>query len=200
MARRNPPIDPTGYYHLSTRGVYGRPMFRDDADHELFLRLYGRTALKHRWVTLAWALIWNHHHFIVKLTDGGLSNGVRALHSNFSRRMHGKYGGTREGHLVRHCFYAGQIKTDEGILAAARYVDLNAVRAGLCERPDEWRWSSYRATLGLEHPQPFHQPHELHRLLGKTPRAARTAYRRYVHEGLVSDSHVLTSEQGYEIA
>jgi putative transposase len=34
-------------------------------------------------------------------------------------------------------------------LAAARYIELNPVRAGLVKRPEEYRWSSCRAHLGL---------------------------------------------------
>ncbi len=33
------------------------------------------------------------------------------------------------------------------LLAAARYVELNPVRAGLVDSPAEWRWSSARAHL-----------------------------------------------------
>ena len=29
-----------------------------------------------------------------------------------------------------------------------RYVALNPVAAGLCERPEDWRWSSHAAALG----------------------------------------------------
>ena len=39
---------------------------------------------------------------------------------------------------------------DEGhVHACLRYVELNPVRARLAERPEDWRWSSARAHLGL---------------------------------------------------
>ena len=41
-------------------------------------------------------------------------------------------------------------RDEEQFLQAARYVVLNAVEAGICARPEQWRWSSYRATVGLE--------------------------------------------------
>ena len=41
---------------------------------------------------------------------------------------------------------------DEDHLGAAiRYVAMNPVRAGLCERARDWPWSSTRALLGLGH-------------------------------------------------
>lgn len=196
--RRKIPINDTGYYHVSTRGSYGRPLFRDESDHELFLDIYERTAAKYRWKTLAWALMWNHHHFLICLSDGGLSNGMRALHSNFARRMNIKDSETNKGHLVRHCFFAGEAQTIDSIMRRARYVDLNPVRAGLCSLPEQWRWSSYRATTGLEFPRPFHQPSELLSLFDDDPRVARRMYRRYVFEALGEEDTVLCSEQGYE--
>jgi hypothetical protein len=45
--------------------------------------------------------MWNHHHFLVRLTEGGLSSGMRALHSNYSRRLNVIDGETNMGHLVR---------------------------------------------------------------------------------------------------
>jgi hypothetical protein len=114
--------------------------------------------------------------------------------------MHAKYDQTGKGHLVRHGFYAGALSSTESVLAVARYIDLNAPRAGLCERPEHWAWSSYPATLGLVHPRAFHQPAELLRLIGRTPRAGRSEYRRFVLSGLVSDGHVGSSDQGYETA
>jgi REP element-mobilizing transposase RayT len=194
--RRKIPINETGYYHVGARGTYGRPIFRNDNDHELFLTLYQRTAEKYRWKTLAWALMWNHHHFLVRLTDGGLSSGMRALHSNYSRRLNVIDGETNMGHLVRHCFFADEATTTDSVLARAAYIDLNPVRAGLCHRPEQWRWSSYRATLGLAYPLGFHEPAELLSLVDGDPRRARRTYREFILRTLAEDDTVLCSEQG----
>src|SRR4051794_40478267 len=94
---RRAPIDPHGWYHVGTRGCYGQPLFRQTAEYELFLRLYLRTANKHSWVTPEWALMRNHVHFVIQLTDGGLSEGLRELHGTFSRRIHAIYGVTGQG-------------------------------------------------------------------------------------------------------
>ena len=162
------------------------------------MALYERWASKYRWRTLAWALLDNHHHFLVQLINGDLSTGLQVLHSGFSRRMNEKYGETRRGHLVRHCFYAGALETADSILAVARYVDLNPVRAGLVRAPEDSNWSSYAATIGLAHPRPFHAPGELLRLLGPSPTDARDTYRTYVLDGLAEPRHGSTSDEGYE--
>jgi REP element-mobilizing transposase RayT len=199
VATREPAIDPYGYVHLSSRGVYGRTIFHDDGERELFLSLYHRWSLKYGWRTLAWVLMGNHHHFLVKLEDGDLTTGVRVLHSGFSRRMHVKYGETRKGHLVRHCFYAGPLETTDAILKVARYIDLNPVRAGLCDRPDAWPWSSYAASMGRTWRRPFHSVDELLELAGVSPTAGRRAYRAFVHEQHALEDQVFSSDDGYMV-
>jgi REP element-mobilizing transposase RayT len=170
------PIDPQGYYHVTSRGNFGRPLFETAQDHELYLALYGRTAVKFGWITLAWTLLWNHHHFLIKLTDGGLSEGMRVINNCFSRRVNAINGRTGTGHLVKHGFYAGSLESESHLLATCRYIDLNAV----------------------EHPRPFHHVSRLLELFGPTPNVARRSYRRFVEDGLVSAGRVPSPGDGDE--
>src|SRR5688572_16527883 len=52
------------------------------------------------------------------------------------------------GHLWQERF-ASFPMDEEWLIACARYVELNPVRAGLVRRPEDWRWSSASAHLGL---------------------------------------------------
>lgn len=179
--------------------MYGRTLFNDDGERELFLELYARWSEKFGWRTLSWVLMSNHHHFLVRVDGGDLSMGMRVLHAGFARRMNEKYGETRMGHMVRHCFYAGCLETTESIRRVARYIDLNPVRAGICSRPEDWRWSSYRATMDTELPRPFHQPYDLLALVGDSPQEARRSYEAFVHERRALEDHVLSSDDGYVV-
>ena len=182
---RRPPIDPEGYYHVSSRGNFGEALFETAEQHELYLTLYSRTAAKLGWITLAWTLLWNHHHFLIKLTNGGLSEGMRVINHGFARRLNAATGRTGAGHLVRHGFHAGLLETESHLLSTCRYIDLNAVRA-LAVQLEDWPWSGYRAAVGLEHPRPFHQVPKLLELFGPSPNVARRTYRRFVEDGLDS--------------
>lgn len=181
---RRPPINPTGYYHVSSRGCYGRTLYDTPAQHEVFLRMYMRTARKYGWETPSWALMKNHHHFVIRLTDGGLSEGMRELHGGYSRWIHALYGQTRQGHLFRHAFFARELASEGDVLIACCYVDLNASAARLTRNPEDTVWCGYSATIGLEHPRPFHSPSALLELISPRPAAARAAYRQLVHERL----------------
>jgi REP element-mobilizing transposase RayT len=189
------PIDPTGCYHIGTRGNYGQPIFRTPDEHELFLSLYQRSANKYGWATLSWTLVWNHHHFVVQLVRGGLSEGLQELHCGYSRRIHQVDGHTGQGHLIRHRFYRRALETDEDVLVACRYVDLNVPRATGCT-PAQSQWSGYRAVVGLEHPRPFHRPDELLARLSSSPAKARVAWAAFVQEGLAQDGLDPSSNDG----
>ena len=180
-----PPINPQGWYHVGSRGCYGRTLFSTPDQHELFLTSYGRVARKYGWETPAWALVKNHHHFVIKLTDGGLSEGMRELHGGFSRWIHEHYGETRQGHLFRHGFFRRELETEGAVVVACVYVDLNTVSPRSLDPPERPSWCGYRATLGLEKPRPFHQPAILLDLVARERDTARTTYQRLVHETLV---------------
>jgi REP element-mobilizing transposase RayT len=179
-----PPINPEGYYHVGSRGCYGRTLFANDPQHERFLMMYTRVSLKYHWDTLSWALVENHHHFVVRLTDGGLSEGMRELHGGYSRWIHLLYGQTRQGHLFRHGFFARELMTEGQVFVACSYVDLNLATPHPGATNDRSRWCGYRATIGLEHPRSFHRPSILLELLDPRPAVAQLAYREFVQNGL----------------
>ncbi len=165
-------------YHVGSRGNFGCPLFQSDGEYELFLELYAKYSAKFRWQTLAWCLLWNHYHFLVELTEGGLSEGMKRINHSFSRRMNTLYGRTGSGHLVRHGFDARRIDTDAYLVEVNLYIDLNPVEADQCQMPEQWRWSGCAATLGLAKPRPFHNVEAQLEHFGSSVVRAQAAYRR----------------------
>jgi len=62
--------------------------------------------------------------------------------------QHGNRGHKRVGHLFQGRYKAFLVDKEGYLLSVCRYVVLNPVRLGLVQRPEEWPWSSYRATIG----------------------------------------------------
>jgi putative transposase len=179
---RRPEINPEGSYHVSSRGTYGQTIFANVIEHEVFLLMYTRVAFKYGFRTLSWTLMKNHHHFVVQLTNGGLSEGMRELHGGYSRWRHETYEQTGMGHLVRHAFFARELFDTGDIVDACVYVDLNPSAKRASCRPRRTDWCGYAATLALTRPRPFHHPRILLELLGANPADARAIYRRLVEE------------------
>ena len=61
----------------------------------------------------------------------------------------------RVGAFVRKRFGSRRIEDGVDLLGAYAYVVLNPVAEGLCRRPQEWRWSSYRTTVEISSDFPF---------------------------------------------
>lgn len=188
-------IDPTGLYHVCSRGNYRAPIFLDEDHYETFLGLVGRVTRRRKWIVLDWCLMPNHHHLLVQLTEGGLSDGLRELHGCFSRWSNLQTGRTGTGHFVKNRPTLVDVVRDGHLWELMSYIPLNPVRAGLVAEPDEWRWSGFRATLGLEQPRRFHRPAELLRMFAKDRTVAVARYRDLVSDARVRDGHPTSSDQ-----
>jgi putative transposase len=167
-----------GIYHVTSRGNDGRTIFLDEADFERFLMLLEKVAFRYWWVVLGYCLMNNHIHLLIRVPEGGLSAGMQVLLSGHACWFNRRHGHT--GHLFRNRFYSKQVTGEAQLLTAACYVDLNPVAARLRRRPEEWRWSSYRAHVGLDHPSEFLANTEFLKLVGPTPSKAITTYQRFV--------------------
>jgi REP-associated tyrosine transposase len=187
-------IDPTGLYHVMSRGNYRQTMFFDDDHFAKYVDLAGRVAVRRGWIVLDWCLIPNHYHLLIQLTDGGLSDGMRELNGCFSRWSNRRTGRTGTGHLVRNRFGCVDVVREGHLWEVVTYIPLNPVRAGLVEDPAKWRWNGYRATIGLEHPYRFHQPNELLRLFAKNRIEALVRYRSLVDDRLAEDQAFWSDE------
>jgi len=182
-------IDPNGIYHVMSRGNFRQVVFVDDDEFVRYTQLLQRVTLRRRWVVLDWCLIPNHVHLVIQLTEGGLSDGMRDLNGGFSRWHNARTGRTGTGHLWKNRFKHLDLEDDVHFKEVLRYVPANPVRHGLVRHSEDWPWSGYRATIGLEYPFAFHRPAELLRYFGARRDEAVRRYRHFVREGFVRSGH-----------
>jgi putative transposase len=114
-------------------------------------------------------------------------NGVYAQYVN---RTH-----DRVGHLFQGRFKGILVEKDSYLLEPARYIVLNPVRAGMVRRPEDWPWSSYRATVGSETTPPFLATDALLRAFPTNRQQTVAAYRQFVAEGANAPSPWLDLNQ-----
>jgi len=145
MGRRLRGIVAGETYHAFTRGSNKLPIFFEPLDLTVFLLQLGRVVANYGWVLYSYCLMPNHYHLLVRVPDGGLSEGMRDLNGGFSRRMSKRH--SRVAHLFQNRFGHNWIADEQAFLTAARYVVRNPVEAGLCEHVVDWPWSSFRATV-----------------------------------------------------
>jgi REP element-mobilizing transposase RayT len=110
--------------------------------------LLGKTAKRFGWSITAWVLMTNHFHLVIQTPEPNLSRGMHWLNGTYAGWFNQQY--DRWGHLFGGRFKAFIIEKETYFTEVLRYVVLNPVRAKMVERPEHYRWSSYRATVGLE--------------------------------------------------
>jgi len=149
MARLARIVFPGLPHHVTQRGNGRQQTFFDNADYALYQALLGEHCAAAHVAVWAWCLMPNHIHAILVPTDeDGLRRALARVHRAYAGHVHQRL--RRTGHFWQGRF--GCVPMDAAHCGAAlRYVALNPVRAGLVARAQDWRWSSVRAQLGIEH-------------------------------------------------
>lgn len=149
MPRRPRELE-SGIYHVGSHGSDSRYLYRCDDDRVDFLERLSSTFWARGIDILAYALLGNHYHTLVRIPDARLSEALQRLHTGYSRQHNRRH--RRRAHLFRaHCFVR-RVHDDDDLLGVYRYIARNPVEAGLVTDPLDWRWASTRAHAGLEPP------------------------------------------------
>ena len=121
-------------------------VFRDDDGRREYLRLLGEQSERFGVRFLAWCLMTNHVHLIaVPRREESLARAVGEAHRRYTRMVNFAEG--VRGHLFQERFGSYPVQRDRHLVAAARYVELNPVRARIVHDPGEYEWSSARFHL-----------------------------------------------------
>lgn len=170
---------PGGFYHVTLRGNHRQDIFRAPADRRRWEDVLGESLERVGALLHAYCWMTNHAHLVVQVGDMPLGGLVRRLASRYARWFQQDVPTT--GHLFERRYGAQLIGTDSYLLAVARYVHYNPVRARLAAAPDEYRWSSHRAYLGRGG-APWLTTSRLLELLHHQPILARRAYAAFMAE------------------
>jgi putative transposase len=132
-------------FHVATRGVARMSIYRDDDDRSVFLGLLALTVERFDWNCHAFCLMTNHYHLVVEALRVNLSGGLDLLNGVYAQGFNARH--RRWGHVFGDRFWCRSVP-DEELEAVCLYVMANPIRAGICDRISEWRWSACRFELG----------------------------------------------------
>ena len=131
-------------YHVLNRGHARETLFHDDADRCRFLQLLARYRDRFALRLYHYCLMDNHFHLLVQLPDPRqLSAMVAGLLVAYWHHYRRRY--SLVGHLFQNRFKSPAIEAEGYLLSCGRYLERNAVEAGLVAWPWDYRWSSCRA-------------------------------------------------------
>lgn len=140
MARMARVVAPGFPHHITQRGNRRQQTFFCDEDYRSYIALMAEWCSRFKVTVWAYCLMPNHIHLIaVPQAEEGLRQAIGEAHRRYTRKINFREGW--RGHLWQGRF--ASFPMDEiYLLAAARYVELNPVRAKLVDRPDAYKWSS----------------------------------------------------------
>ena len=147
MSKRHRLVVPGLPHHATHRGNRRQNTFREDEDYEIYRRLLRKYSDRYALHICSYSLMPNHVHLIaVPDREEALADTVQSVDGTYATLFNGLYGTV--GHLWQGRFFSCPM--DEGhFWNAVRYVERNAVRAGLVGRAEVYPWSSAAGHCGL---------------------------------------------------
>ncbi|HVO29561.1 MAG TPA: transposase [bacterium] len=153
MRKVRRPWRPNSTWHLYNRGNGGRAIVRSPNDYALFVDLLRRALESCNAVCLAFAVMLNHFHLVVRTRNVSTSRLMNSIEGRYSRAVNERWG--EKDHLWGPRFGAKLIHDDEYLRRAIAYVNANPIAAGIV--PDlnalaVYPWTSYSSIVGRKQP------------------------------------------------
>lgn len=173
---------PGALYHITARGNAQQSIYLDNADRQRFLQLLAQEVRQQHWRCYVYCLMDNHYHLVVETPEPNLSCGLRRLHGTYTQYFNRRH--RRVGHLLQGRFKSLLVEKENYLQELCRYVVLNPVRARLVTAAQDWPWSSYGQTVGLQPISAWLDVPAVLQLFEVEWERARLSYRRFVEEGV----------------
>lgn len=177
--------NPELHYHLIVRCNNGAFHFETDDDFQIYLDVLRLFQKKHRFTLFNYELMNSHVHLLLKPSDQiPLHKTMLQINWSYARNYNKRTG--RKGHFWLDRYKSIPVESDKYALDLMRYINRNAVRAGIVKRLGDWRWSGYRF-YALGEPNDLLEAHPSYLGLSLNPEVRRKAYEDYVTMVLPGD-------------
>ncbi len=142
-------------YHALNRGNLRATIFHKEEDYEAFERILAEALQIFKVELFSYQLLPNHYHLVLRpLIDGEMSRFMGWVGGTHTMRYHAHYHTSGMGHVYQQRYKSFPIQDGEHFFVVCRYVERNALRAGLVDKAEEWRWGSLWRWLCKPEPQP----------------------------------------------
>jgi putative transposase len=140
-------------YHVTANAARKLMLYLDDEDRRLWLDIVATGLSRSGVLCHSYCEMGTHYHLLLETLDPNIAACMQRINWLYSRTFNAKYG--MKGHLFEARYAAELIQSESHLLRTIRYIARNPCEAGICESPLDWKWSSYRATIGLAEPAAF---------------------------------------------
>jgi REP element-mobilizing transposase RayT len=170
--------------HVIVRGIERRDIFLNDDDRSDFMERFQKLLEKTSVDCLAWALMSNHFHLLLRPTHTTLATFMRRLLTGYAVTFNLRH--NRSGHLFQNRYKSVICDEDTYLLELVRYIHLNPVRVGMApdlDALDCFPWSGHAVLMG-KRVMKGQTTDEVLRYFGKDISAARRGYRNFIEDGV----------------
>jgi len=137
---------PGATYHVYCRVSRGEFVFDDDLEEIKFVETLREVRDLDGWKVLAWCLLGNHYHLVVKTRAVELWRSMARLQGRVSRSHNRRHHFL--GRIWQSRYRARVVDTDEYFRQVVAYVHLNPVSAGIVDDPGDYIYSGHREIIG----------------------------------------------------
>lgn len=167
-------------YHITSRTNGGKLCLQAKHDKKMLCHILNKILLKYEVIAYSITVMINHFHVIIHIKN---SADVSRIMCEF-KTLYAKYYNKRYntfGHFWGDRFRSTIIQDDKYALTCLRYVDRNAVKAGLIDHPGKWPLNSFNSyAYGTKHPILNLQPHPTYLALSRSKAKRREIYLSFV--------------------
>ncbi len=143
MPRPSRMIYEEAFYHVFNRGVNKMPIFFDELDNKIFIKILRHEALEMNVRVFAYCLMPNHYHLFIQTKNANLNIFMQKLAGRYVQLVNFRH--SRVGALFQGRYQNRLVDIDSYALRLTRYIHLNPVIAGYAKRPQDYPWSSYNS-------------------------------------------------------
>ncbi len=186
---------PGGCYHVMGRGLERRRIFNADVDKAYFLERLGEDLARSGAQCFAWALMSNHYHLLIRVSDKPLSKLMAPLLGSYAGYYNLRH--RRSGYVFQNRYKSILCDEDSYLLQLIRYIHLNPLKAGILtnlKALDSYAWTGHAVLMGKRR-HPWQSVDETLSHFAKRISTARMRYREFMTEGL-SDTEQAAFESG----
>lgn len=132
----------TSFFHIMVQGINKSYIFNDSIDIKYYIKLIFELKSEYNIKIVAYCIMNNHAHLLIKSEKiDEMSNYMKRVNVKFSRYYNKK--NNRVGYVFRDRFKSQGIYSEKQLYNCIRYIFENPVKAGICNKPEDYPYSNY---------------------------------------------------------
>ncbi|MCU7834175.1 MAG: transposase [gamma proteobacterium symbiont of Taylorina sp.] len=135
------------YYYISSKGIEGEPIFNSTKDRQEFITILEEVINRMHWEVYAYNLLSDSYQLFIKTSKANLSKGMRQLNGIYTQRYNARY--NRTGNIFHGRFKAVLVEAEHSFEAVIQHVLSMPIQMQIVQNMKKWKWSSYRASIGM---------------------------------------------------